>query len=158
MSAVALQPLVRERRFLQPGHMIVSSRPLTVTTILGSCVSVCLWDATKGVGGINHFMLPLVAPTGAGSLRFGDFAMWELVTRVCEAGGRTPFLKARVFGGACMFAPMQSTQHLGTKNSELALEFLHQRGIQIVQTDVGGTHGRKLSFNTDEGTVCLSTI
>jgi chemotaxis protein CheD len=158
VSAVALQPIVRERRFLQPGHMVVSAEPLTVTTILGSCVSVCLWDATRRVGGINHFMLPLAAPSTAGSLRFGDFAMWELVTRVCEVGGRTPFLKARVFGGACMFAPMQTAQHLGAKNADLALEFLHKRGIQVVQTDLGGTQGRKLSFNTDEGSVCLSKI
>jgi chemotaxis protein CheD len=158
VSALALQPLVRERRFLQPGHMVVSSRPLTVTTILGSCVSVCLWDEGKRVGGINHFRLPLAAPSGAGSLRFGDFAMWELVTRVGEAGGRLPFLKAAVFGGSCMFAAMQKTEHLGAKNAALALDFLSLRAIDTVQVDVGGTHGRKLNFNTDEGTICLSKI
>ena len=74
------------------------------------------------------------------------------------AGARRPLLRARVFGGACMFAPMQSEQHLGAKNAELALDFLSRRGIEVVQIDVGGTHGRKLVFNTDEGSVCLSTI
>ena len=148
----------RTHRFLQPGHLLVSAEPMTVTTILGSCVSVCLWDNTKRVGGINHFMLPLTAAGSAASPRFGNVAMEELVVKLCEAGARRPLLRARVFGGACMFAPMQSAQHLGAKNAELALEYLSTRGIEVVQIDVGGTHGRKLTFRTDEGTACLSMI
>ena len=156
--SIAPLPETRVRRFLQPGHLLVSAAPLAVTTILGSCVSVCLWDETRRVGGINHFMLPHAAPGGVASPRFGSFAMSELLAKVCEAGGRRPLLKASVFGGACMFAPMQSAQHLGMKNVELALDFLAHRAIDLVLVDIGGTHGRKLTFNTDEGTTCLSTI
>ena len=162
MSAMPIQATVkaveRERRFLQPGHLVVSAVPMAVTTILGSCISVCLWDATKGVGGINHFMLPMSAPRDTGTPRFGNVAMEELLLKVCEAGARKPLIRAHVFGGACMLAPMQSTQHLGVKNAEVALDFLNVRGIEIVAIDIGGTRGRKLTFNTDEGTACLNTI
>ena len=150
--------VVRERRFLQPGHLVISAAPMTVTTILGSCVSVCLWDENRRIGGINHFMLPLAAATSAASPRFGNVAMEELLTKLCAAGARKALLRARVFGGACMFAPMLSAQHLGAKNADLAVEYLNRAGIQILQIDIGGTRGRKLSFNTDEGTACLSTI
>ena len=148
----------RPRRFLQPGHLVVSAQPLTVTTILGSCVSVCLWDQSKRVGGVNHFMLPNTAGGSVASPRYGNVAMDELVAGLCEAGARRALLQARVFGGACMFAQMQSAHHLGSKNAELALDYLSRRGIEVVQVEVGGTRGRKLSFNTDQGTVCLTTI
>ncbi|HWW60046.1 MAG TPA: chemotaxis protein CheD, partial [Thermoanaerobaculia bacterium] len=128
------------------------------TTILGSCVAVCLWDSQKRIGGLNHFMLPMVAGSMAASPRFGNIAMEELITKLREAGARLPFLNARVFGGACMFAQMQSAMHLGAKNVEMALDHISRRGIEIVETDVGGTRGRKLIFNTDEGSTCLKSI
>lgn len=162
MSAWPMQPLqaasARPRRFLQPGHLVVSAVPLTVTTILGSCISVCLWDETKRIGGVNHYMLPFAAGGSVASPRYGNVAMDELVAGLCEAGARRALLQARVFGGACMFAQMQSAHHLGSKNAELALDYLSRRGIEVVQIDVGGTRGRKLSFDTDQGTACLTTI
>ena len=148
----------RARRFLQPGHLVVSATPLSVTTILGSCVAVCLWDAQKGIGGINHFMLPMLAGFSASSARFGNVAMEELVIKLGEAGARLPYLRARVFGGACMFKQMQAPTHLGAKNVEVALDFLSRRAIEIVQVDIGGNRGRKLIFDTDLGAVCLNKI
>jgi chemotaxis protein CheD len=150
--------LTRQRHFLQPGHLLVPGAPTTITTILGSCVAVCIWDAGRQVGGMNHFMLPMPAAGSAASPRFGNVAMDELVSRLRAAGGRLPFMRARVFGGACMFAGMQSAEHLGHKNAELALDFLSRRGIDVVEVEVGGNRGRKLTFNTDEGSVCLTTI
>jgi chemotaxis protein CheD len=150
--------LVRERRFLQPGHLLVSAQPVAITTILGSCIAVCIWDPGKRVGGMNHFMLPMAATGASASPRFGNSAMEELVKRLRDAGGRLPFLRARVYGGACMFAGMQSADHLGRKNADVAMEFLRRSGIDVVEVEVGGNRGRKLIFNTDEGTACLTTI
>lgn len=154
MTALPIPAPPRPRRFLQPGHLVVSAEPLTVTTILGSCVSVCLWDPTRHVGGVNHFMLP----HGAGSPRFGNVAMEHLLAGVLALGARKRLLRARIFGGSCMFAAMQTAQHLGSKNAHLALDFLSQNAIEIAETDVGGTQGRKITFQTDEGSVCLSRI
>jgi len=150
--------IVRERRTLHPGQLYVARRPTTITTILGSCIAVCLWDPHKRIGGMNHFMLPMVAGPGMSSARFGNIAMEQLVEKLRDAGALLPLLRASVFGGACMFEQMQSATHLGQKNADLALEYLNRRGIEIVRSDVGGNRGRKLTFHTDEGTACLTLI
>jgi chemotaxis protein CheD len=148
----------RKTRFLQPGQLVVSADPMQITTILGSCVAVCLWDSQRRVGGMNHFMLPLFAGSGASSPRFGNVAMTELLEGIRAAGGRLPFLQARVFGGACMFEQMQSATHLGQKNVDLAIEFLARNCIDVIQLEFGGKRGRKLTYRTDEGTACLNLI
>ncbi|HEX3583002.1 MAG TPA: chemotaxis protein CheD [Thermoanaerobaculia bacterium] len=145
-------------RFLQPGHLVIATEPMQVTTILGSCVAVCMFDTTKRVGGINHFMLPLASGRSASSARFGDVAMNELLNGVRDAGGRLPFIQARVFGGASMFTEMKTAASLGQKNVELALDFLARVGIDVIEIDTGGNRGRKLIYRTDEGTVCLKSI
>jgi chemotaxis protein CheD len=157
VTALAGSLSSRTVRFLQPGQLIVSSEPMDVTTILGSCVAVCLWDEQRRIGGINHFMLPISSGKVA-SPRFGDVAMNRLVDDLRMIGARLPFLQARVFGGACMFTPVQPAGHLGQKNVDLALAFLTRAGIRTVQTETGGERGRKVVFRTDEGTVCLNSI
>jgi chemotaxis protein CheD len=158
MSAMPLEAPPVETRFLQPGHLVIATQPMQVTTILGSCVAVCLFDTTKRVGGINHFMLPFASGRSASSARFGDVAMNELLNGVRNAGGRLPFIQARVFGGASMFQELTSAVTLGQKNIELALDFLSKTGVDVVQIDTGGHRGRKVIYRTDEGTVCLKSI
>jgi len=150
--------VMRVPRYLQPGQLHVALVPTVITTIIGSCVAVCLWDTRAHIGGMNHFMLPQLAGGAVQSPRFGNVAMKELLDRMVAGGARLPYLRARVFGGSCMFEQMKSAQHLGQKNINLALDFLSLRGIDIVQTDVGGDRGRKLRFHTDEGDVCLNLI
>jgi chemotaxis protein CheD len=154
--------VVRERRFLQPGHLLICEAPTTITTILGSCVAVCMWDPTRGVGGMNHFMLPMTTAGTAAGPRFGAVAMEELVAKLRGLGARLPFLRARVYGGSCMFAHMNPAAgnkvHLGTQNVNLALDFISRNGIELVDVQVGGSRGRKLLFQTDEGSVCLTSI
>jgi chemotaxis protein CheD len=147
-------------RFLQPGHLVIATEPMQVTTILGSCVAVCLFDTTRHIGGMNHFMLPFASSGAASSPRFGDVAMKELYDGLRKAGARLPFLQARVFGGASMFHDLKNsvTTTLGDKNVELALDFLARTAVDIVQVETGGERGRKLIYRTDEGTVCLKSI
>jgi chemotaxis protein CheD len=161
-AGVLPHTVVRERRFLQPGHLLVSETPAAVTTILGSCISVCLWDPVRRIGGMNHFMLPMAATGSAASPRFGNVAMETLVEMLRARGARLPFLRARIYGGACMFANMKTTAgakpHLGAQNADLALDFVSRSGIELVDVQVGGSRGRKLVFNTDEGSACLTLI
>jgi chemotaxis protein CheD len=163
MSAMLIEVAPRpaetiETRYLQPGHLFATKVPTTITTILGSCVAVCLYDRARRIGGMNHFMLPIDAPKAQASPRFGNDAMEMLLQRMLDLGARMPFLEARVFGGACMFAQMADGNHLGVRNAQLAADFLAERRIAVLQTDVGGTKGRKLKFETAEGIVCLSLI
>jgi len=139
------------RLYLLPGQVFATSEPTRITTILGSCVAICLFDETRGIGGMNHFMLPYFAGSGVKSSKFGNVAMDELLAKLKTAGARTPFLKARVFGGSCMFEPMRSSSgHLGEKNAATAVEMLAARNIPIIESNTGGNRGRKLAFHTHE--------
>jgi chemotaxis protein CheD len=153
----AVMPVCKSR-FLQPGQLVVSAEPMQITTILGSCVAVCLWDSKRRIGGMNHFMLPIHSGSSVSSPRFGNVAMTQLVDSLRAAGGRLPFLQARVFGGSCMFEQLQSATHLGQKNVELALDFLSRNHIDVIQRETGGKRGRKLIYRTDEGSACLISI
>ena len=158
MSAMPAELPRIASRFLQPGHLVIAAEPMQVTTILGSCVSVCMFDTTKRIGGINHFMLPFAGGRTTSSPRFGDVAMNELLNGIRNAGARLPFIQARVFGGASMFHELKTSASLGEKNVELALDFLARFGINVIEIDTGGNRGRKLLYRTDEGTVCLKSI
>jgi chemotaxis protein CheD len=149
---------VREHVYLYPGQVFASAKPARITTILGSCIAVCLYDAGRRIGGMNHFMLPHYAGSGVESARFGNIAMTELFARLTALGARLPFLEARVFGGSCMFGPASTANHLGIKNEQFARETLAARGIRILETETGGGRGRKLVFHTDEGKAWLNSI
>lgn len=140
------------RVYLQPGQLYASTQPSAVTTVLGSCVAICLWDAARGVGGMNHYLLPHWAGAGQGSPRFGNIAVAELVERLVALGAARGRLQAKVFGGACVLEAFQARQgHLGEKNAAVAFKRLEGLGIPVVSHDVGGRSGRKLIFHTDKG-------
>ena len=157
MSAM-LKDATPATKYLQPGQIHVTDAPTVITTIIGSCVAVCLWDSRVHVGGMNHFMLPHYAGSGVKSARFGNVAMQELLDKMLALGARIPFLQARVYGGACMFEQLQTSAQLGQKNIQLALDFLSLRGIDVIEVEVGGNRGRKLRFHTTEGDACLTSI
>jgi chemotaxis protein CheD len=137
------------RLYLAPGRLFASGEDVAVTTILGSCVAVCLWDAEVRVGGMNHFLLPDGAPE---SPRFGRYAVPLLVRSLLELGARRSRLRAKLFGGACVLeAFRREGGHLGTRNVEMARERLRTEAIRVVEEDVGGELGRKLVFAVRTG-------
>lgn len=139
--------------YLHPGQLLAAKTPHAVSTILGSCVAVCLWDRRLGQGGINHFLLPdWTNGSGAASPRFGNVALEELIERILEMGSRREDLAAKVFGGACVLESFRRREgHLGSANVALARRFLAQVGIQVVAEDVEGTRGRRVMYHTDTG-------
>jgi chemotaxis protein CheD len=147
----------RLRVYLQPGHLHAAAAPTLVTTILGSCISVCLWDDSTGIGGLNHFMLPFHA-SGAGNPRFGNVAFDELLARLERLGANMRRLRAQVFGGSCMFTAMLQGQHLGHKNATIAFELLKTAGIPVLHSETGGLRGRKLIFDTSTGSATVKAV
>jgi chemotaxis protein CheD len=138
--------------YLHPGHLVASSEPCCVTTILGSCVAVCLWDPHVGVGGMNHFLLPYSARPESASPRFGSVAMAQLLQEVLRLGARAGRLRAKVFGGGCVVEALRRQSNgLGAQNVEVALRFLRTLAIPVMSEDVGGDRGRKIAFRTADG-------
>jgi chemotaxis protein CheD len=134
------------RVFLSPGDVIGSSEPALITTVLGSCVSVTLWDKDRRIGGLNHFVLP----KGGNSSRYGDTAMLELLEGMQALGAHLRSLEAKVFGGAAVL-PVGGEGTVGTANVAFALGELARRGIPVAGRRTGGQRGRLLMFNTESG-------
>ena len=142
----------RSRIYLLPGELKASKEPAQITTILGSCVAVCLWDTHNRVGGMNHFLLPAWREGEGSSTRFGDIATQTLLQRLLELGCQKRHLTAKLFGGSALFRPQSGyATSLGAKNVDAARTMMANAGIPVIAQDTGGTHGRKLIFHTDDG-------
>lgn len=147
-------PSASARHFLYPGQVFVSSDPIAISTILGSCAAICLWDRYKRVGGMNHYLLPEGEAEGPNRLRYGNVANPELLQQVLALGCEVKNLQAKIFGGSSAFA-VDLSQSLGSKNVQYAETFLRSSGIPVVERDVSGKHGRRLVFHLSDG---LTTI
>jgi chemotaxis protein CheD len=143
MSAAALDTAQRIH-VGQGEHYVTADPDVLLTTILGSCVAMCLRDPEAGVGGMNHFLLPEGegAGTDAGR-RYGAYAMELLINDVLKAGGRRDRLEAKLFGGGRMF---DSLKDVGLANADFAERFLRDETIPVVGGSLRGHGGRRLHY------------
>lgn len=145
------------RHFLYPGQVFVTREPMTISTILGSCAAVCLWDRHKRAGGMNHYLLPEGQAEGPNRLRYGNVANPELLREVLALGCEVRNLQAKIFGGSSAFA-VDMSQSVGTRNVDLAESFLRSAGIPIVEREVSGKHGRRLVFQVADGVTMIKSF
>ena len=143
----------RPKHFLYPGAIYVSPEPTLVTTILGSCVAICLYDPVLQIGGMNHYMLPLWNGQGLASPRYGNIAIEKLIANLEALGSQKENMKAKVFGGAEIIASSNNQFMIGERNILIAKELLREENIPIISSSTGGKLGRKLLFNTETGEV-----
>jgi chemotaxis protein CheD len=149
----------RKALYLQPGRLVVSPDPAVITTILGSCVAICLWDERLRAGGMNHYMLPFETAPQSDSPRFGTIAWKELLGGMLGLGARRESLRAAIFGGACVMATFRvDGEHVGMRNVRLADMLLADERILVVHRDVAGRRGRKVVYETDSGHFTVHTL
>lgn len=138
------------RHYLIPGKVFAAAQPFAISTIVGSSVALCLWDSDRRIGGVSHFMLPEGPEKNA--TRYANVANPTLLQRMLELGAECKTLQARIFGGSQPTVTFGNTgDSLGDRNVQATISFLTTNGIQLVQSEVGGTRGRKLVFHTDDG-------
>lgn len=142
-------------RYLYPAEIFVSSEPTMISTVLGSCVAVCLWDSRFAIGGMNHFLLPLWNGDGLATPKYGNIAIRQLLEKVVAKGAERRNVQAKIFGGAAMWSNSDGLFAIGLRNIELAQQQLQELQIPVVASDVGGTLSRKIFFNTGDGSVLL---
>lgn len=131
------------------GDYAVSADPqVYMSTVLGSCVAVCLFDPTARVGGMNHFLLVGETRNDAADLKYGVNAMELLINKVLRAGGQRHALKAKLFGGARM---TDHARDIGSSNAKFALEFLQREGIPCIAQSLGGDKARRVQFTPTSG-------
>lgn len=142
------------------GGVYASREGATVRTLLGSCVSACLWDPQNGVGGMNHFMLPRPANGDAGEelARFGVHAMELLIGKIQRLGGDRRTVQAKVFGGGHVLRIAGVGGSVPERNIRFVRRFLSEEGIPVVAEDLGGAQARQIIFRTDSGRVWLRRL
>jgi chemotaxis protein CheD len=133
--------------------MVVSSQSEWITTILGSCVAVCLYDPIQRIGGMNHYMLPLWNRKDNATPKYGDTAIKELIKKMLDAGCKIHNIKAKVFGGSIMSQDGNNPYNINKQNISIAELILAEFNIPIVSTNVGGLRGRKIQFNPESGEI-----
>jgi len=145
-------------RYVYPGHVVVSAKGDRLTTVLGSCVAVCLFDPEIRAGGMNHFLLPNAGGGVSWSPRFPDRAIPQLIGQLLDLGADRRRLVAKVFGGCVSVDTRSNGFHVGSRNVEAARQLLREEGIPILTEDVGGSQGRRLEFCTDDGTAWVRLV
>ncbi len=151
--------------YLHPGQSYVATSPAVLTMILGSCAGVFLFDPALAVGAATHFMLPRHNNAPA-SARYGDVAVTSLIEKFRALRGGQSLqrnVQAKVFGGASMLSALRNLQgsHLGDigqRNVEMAIELLAQARIAIVDKNVLGDRGRRVSMVSHTGEVALKFV
>jgi len=152
-----LVPPELRRVVLHPGDHYAAKDPALLSTLLGSCVAVCLYDPAAGVAGMNHFLLanrryarnmPL-SITDAG--RYGVHAMELLINDMLRLGADKRRIKAKAFGAGAVIENLCSDNFMcvGDVNERFIREFLQMEGIELVAEDLGGNRGRVIRFRTD---------
>jgi chemotaxis protein CheD len=139
--------------FLYPAALFASDSPYRVSTILGSCVAVCLFDPITKNGGINHFMLPYWNGQGLASPKYGNIAIEKLLEKMISLGSKKSNIKAKLFGGGEVIDTNISQFQIGERNIKLAIEMLDELRIPVVAKSVGGKLGRKIEYCTGTGEV-----
>lgn len=146
------------RVYLHPGQLAVAGAPCTMTTILGSCVSVALFDPAIMVGGLNHYLLPS-SPAGAPSPRYGDVAMRKLLDDLAGMGARPSRMVATIAGGANVLDAFRRIGGgLGDSNVHAAELALAEAGVSVVSRSTGGRRGRRMTFTLHDGRAVIELL
>lgn len=151
-AAVAATPDLQERTLIV-GDVVACDRPSLLKTLLGSCVSACLFDPTSGIGGMNHFSLPGESADDGLCTRYGVHAMELLINEIMKRGGDRRALQAKVFGGAKVLKVQSESLNIGSRNATFVLDFLQAEGIEVVAKCLGGTSGMRVHFYPHAGKV-----
>jgi chemotaxis protein CheD len=156
-----VQAFARDQRVvtLHPGDYYATREDAVVSTVLGSCVSVGLYDAQSMAGGLNHFMLPgelgKDGLAGSASAKYGMYAMEILINDLMKLGIAKSCLRAKVFGGGAVLRGLGRTamNRIPAGNVEFAFEYLKKEGIPVIASDVGGDRARRIFFFARGGKV-----
>jgi chemotaxis protein CheD len=142
---------------LLPGDYYVTRYNEAIFTVLGSCVSACVRERKLGIGGMNHFMLPLDQSGGtsawaenlvSSATRYGNVAMERLINDIMRLGGQRANLEFKVIGGGKV---LDMALDVGARNAQFIRDYLKTEGFLIAAEDLGDCFARKLYYNPTTG-------
>lgn len=143
------------KKFIHVGEIHIGARATEISTILGSCVAVCLYDSVQRIGGMNHYLVPLWNENGLQSPKYGNISIPRLIESMLNVGCNIGNMQAKVFGGANVIEVTSQEMMIGRKNILIASEILREYRIPIVAKDIGGDKGRRILMQSDTGKIFL---
>jgi chemotaxis protein CheD len=137
--------------------------PSVLTTLgLGSCVGIALYDPMAKVAGLAHIMLPdsKAIANNSNHAKFADTALVKLLAQMERLGARRINMRAKIAGGAQMFAFNATSENLrvGDRNVEATKKVLKEAGIRLVAEETGANFGRTVELYADDGTFLIKAI
>ncbi|MDC7126250.1 MAG: chemotaxis protein CheD [Spirochaetales bacterium] len=149
------------------GEYYITSTKEIISTVLGSCITVCLYDKKIGLSGMNHFLLPKApddkkalcsSKTSKATMRYGEALMPALLNAMIKKGAKRKDLAAKIFGGGRIIQSRVGNLSTGDKNIKFARFFLKKEGIPILKESVGNYCGRRIYFLTDSNIVLVRKL
>ena len=141
--------------YISQGEIAVGqAEDMVISTILGSCISMCLWDPVAGVGGMNHLLLPEMRSSGD-QVSSGAVAMDRLINEMMHLGAERPRLRAKLFGGSSM---LSGRTDIGARNAEFGRAYLKNENIPCDAESLGGTQARRLRYWPKTGSAKMKFV
>ncbi len=142
--------------FLEPGYIFLATKPTIISGVVGSCVSVCVYDKKRKTGGMNLFMFPFTGDRQKATAQYGNVSTITLIKMMLERGSEIRHLEAQIIGGA--HNTKFSQKDIGRENIIIARKILIKKQVPLVSEDTGGRMGRKIVFNTETSEVAIIKV
>lgn len=161
------QPAQLRELFLRPGELFVCCEPSLVTTVLGSCVAVTMFNARLKIGAICHALLADPRKTASNEVenaepfKYVSLAIPAMLEMFRSLGISLQETEVKLFGGANVLMNSRESvrdQGIGAINVLRAKTLLQECNLRVSRAHVGGERGRKLIFNTATGEVLLKQL
>ncbi|MDE1878455.1 MAG: chemotaxis protein CheD [Thaumarchaeota archaeon] len=146
------------------GLEIITDETKELKTFVGSCVAICLFDLVSKVAGMAHIILPKKSDgmqfTGKNDIgKYADEALSYMVDNMIHKGADPKRIKAKMAGGATIFAHESETGlfNVGSRNIAFLKEILEENNIPLVSEDTGENFGRWVRFNLRSGEMLVAS-
>jgi chemotaxis protein CheD len=133
--------------YLKPGYIFLNREPSIISTAIGSCVMVSLWDSSRKYGGAANYSYPFIDDKKRATACYGNVAVSHLIRMFLGEKANIQNISAQIFGGASLRQSIECAE-VAKENIRIARSVLGRFRIRIVSEDVGGDVGRKLVYNT----------
>ncbi|MGH8658618.1 MAG: chemoreceptor glutamine deamidase CheD [Gammaproteobacteria bacterium] len=147
---------------LLPGEYYVTGSGEIITTVLGSCVAACVRDKVLGIGGMNHFMLPIYAHFGIWentdhnlATRYGNFAMEHLINTIMKQGGQRKNFEVKLFGGGSV---LNTLMDIGERNIQFVKDYARTEELDVMSEDLGGSYPRRVIYFPSTGRALVKKL
>jgi chemotaxis protein CheD len=142
-------------------YAVAKSPAILLSSGIGSCLVICLYDAANSIGAMGHAMMPYESEekhVTEGAAHYVDRGIKRMLKEMKKAGCKEDKIIAKLVGGASMFKNLTAySRKIGEDNVESAKKLLEDMDIEIKTESTGGTVGRNVEFNVMNGVVTVTS-